>query len=473
MDELLVHDILRTTAARVPGRIAVSYRGTQLTYGEQLELVERLVGVLAGRSVGRGDRVAWWADTNLHAGTLYYALAHLGAIFVPLNPRFSDQECQAVLDIVEPSFVVCDEHHPGDVELSELLAQTPPSVVDLEPVHEHDPDVIFFTSGTTGQPKGVVLSHRANRLRTQATAESKGVVMTMFPQFHWGGWSFCHNAWYGGDEYALVDGGNTTAILETMDRRRVTSFYGIPAVWRRIFEADRSGYDLAALREANTGTSATPVELLETIAKTFPGTSTWIGYGATEAGGLCRLGPEDLFRKPGSVGLPSAGMHVRIVDGELWVRSPQAFSGYFRNPEATAAAVVDGWYRTGDLVERDEEGYVWVVGRVKDMIRTGGETVAPAEVDVVLQRHQAVVDAAVAGVPDVDWGEVVTAFVVLRPGDTLDLEALRRHCGDSLAGYKHPRRLVVVDAIPRTGPTGQVQRRLLVEIALEQETGNG
>ena len=150
------------------------------------------------------------------------------------------------------------------------------------------------------------------------------------------------------------------------------------------------------------------------------------------------------------------------------MKSAQAFLGYFRNPEATAAVVVDGWYRTGDLVERDDEGYMWVVGRVKDIIRTGGESVAPAEVDVVMQRHPSVADAAVAGVPDDDWGEVVTAFVVLRPGTTLELAQLRQHCGGSLAGYKHPRRLVLVDQIPRTGPTGQVQRRRLVDIASAQ-----
>jgi acyl-CoA synthetase (AMP-forming)/AMP-acid ligase II len=237
-------------------------------------------------------------------------------------------------------------------------------------------------------------------------------------------------------------------------------------------DADRSTYDLSSLRQVNTGTSATPLELVTRLAVTFPGTITSIGYGATEAGGICQLRPEDVLRKPGSVGLPSVGVHFRVVDGELWVRSPQTFSGYFRDREATAAALVDGWYRTGDLVERDEEGYFWVVGRTKDMIRTGGETVAPAEVDVVIQRHPAVADGAVAGVPDDDWGEVVTAFVVLRPGHTLDLEELRRHCS-ALAAFKHPRRLLVVKAIPRTGPTGQVQRRRLVELARSAPPSSG
>jgi len=157
---------------------------------------------------------------------------------------------------------------------------------------------------------------------------------------------------------------------------------------------------------------------------------------------------------------------VRLdADGELWARNPFLFSGYFRDEEATAAAVVDGWYRTGELAEVDDEGYYYIVGRTKDLIRTGGETVAPVEVDQVIQSHPAVADAAVAGVPDGDWGEVITAFVVLRGGQTLDLAALRHHCDGRLAAHKHPRRLVTVEAIPRTGPTGQVQRRRLVDLA--------
>ena len=475
MDQLLLHDILRTTAARTPSRVAASYRGEVVTFGELAERAEHLAVVLAGRGVRRGDRVAWWGDTSIDAGALYYGAAQAGATFVPLNPRSSAEEARAVLDLADPALVVHDGYHAGDVAIEALLHERRPSAVELPVVEETDADVIFFTSGTTGTPKGAVLSHRSNRMRTSGStmnggSGSAGPMGSMFPQFHWGGWSFVHNAWYAGDEIALVDGGDTASILEAIDRRRVTRFYAIPAVWRRILEADRSGYDLTCLRQVNTGTSATPLDLVTRLGATFPGTTTSIGYGATEAGGLCQLAPEDLVRKPGSVGLPALGVHFRLVEGELWVRSPQTFSGYFRNPEATAAALVDGWYRTGDLVERDDEGYFWVVGRTKDMIRTGGETVAPAEVDVVIQRHPAVADGAVAGVPDDDWGELVTAFVVLRPGHSLDIDELRAHCGASLAAFKHPRRLVLVDAIPRTGPTGQVQRRRLVERARPEAT---
>ena len=163
------------------------------------------------------------------------------------------------------------------------------------------------------------------------------------------------------------------------------------------------------------------------------------------------------------MGLPLPGNHFRLVEGELWVRNCVSFSGYFRNPAATAEVLVDGWYRTGDLVEVDQDGYHWVVGRAKDVIRTGGETVAPTEVEETLRKHHAVRDVAVAGVPDQAWGELVTAFVVVEPGKTVTVEELREFCVPLLAGYKHPRALVLVDDLPRAEATGKVQRARLLE----------
>jgi fatty-acyl-CoA synthase len=311
----------------------------------------------------------------------------------------------------------------------------------------------------------VVLSQRTERLRVRATPWPVGANVCMFPQFHMAGWSII-STWLSGDEVAYVERAEAELLLETVHTRRAHSLYAIPAVWRRLLDADRSRYDLSSLRTADTGTSATTPELLAAISDAFPGTTTSISYGSTEASLICMLWPEDIHRKPGSVGPAAPASSVRLDDqGELWVRNPYLFSGYFRDDEATAAAVVDGWYRTGELAEVDDEGYYYVVGRTKDLIRTGGETVAPVEVDQVVQAHPAVIDAAVAGVPDEDWGEIITAFVVLREGQALDLTALRQHCDGRLAAHKHPRRVVVVDAIPRTGATGQVQRRLLVEVA--------
>ena len=302
-------------------------------------------------------------------------------------------------------------------------------------------------------------------LRTRGNPWPVGPTVCMFPQFHMAGWSII-STWLSGDEVAFVERADAELLLHTVQARRAHSLYAIPAVWRRLLDADRSSYDLSSLRAADTGTSATTPELLAAIADALPGTTTAISYGSTEASLICMLWPQDIQRKPGSVGPPASASEVRLDDnGELWVRNPYLFSGYFRDDDATAAAVVDGWYRTGELAEVDDEGYYSVVGRTKDLIRTGGETVAPVEVDQVVQSHPAVVDAAVAGVPDDDWGEVITAFVVLREGHDLDLTGLRQHCHGRLAAHKHPRRLVTLEAIPRTGATGQVQRLRLVEIA--------
>ena len=471
MDQLLVGDVIKTAAARVPNRPAASLSERQMTYAELGAASERLAAILLGRGLGRGDRVVWWAETSLDAVPLYFATAHIGAIFTPLNPRYTDAEAAVVLDRSDPAIIITDTGRGGHVTMAELLAQRPPASVEFPSVHEDDPHVIFFTSGTTGEPKGCVLSHRTQRLRAGNGSWPLGATICMFPQFHMAGWATTLHTWLSGDEMVYVVRPDAEYLLEAVERHRAYQMYCIPAVWRRILEADRSGYDVSSLVRADTGTSATTPELLAGIAEAFPGTTTSIAYGSTEASLVCMLWPDDVLRKPGSVGPPAPGVHVRLDESsELWTRSPHLFSGYFRNEEATAAALVDGWYRTGELAERDDEGHYYIAGRAKDLIRTGGETVAPVEVDIVLQRHPAVADAAVAGIPDDNWGEVVAAFVVLRHGRSLELAELREHCEGQLARHKHPRRLLIVDAIPRTGPTGQVQRRHLVDIAAKAES---
>lgn len=466
--QLLLHDILRAAAEQAPQRPALTLGDTTLSFAEVRAMSDRLAGALHRRGIRHGDRVTWWANVSIECPPLYYALASLGAIFVPMNPGYRDDEAAAIVDLVEPSLQISDDAHDGDVTMAELLDEPDSGRPDVEPdISENDPDVIFCTSGTTGTPKGVVLSHRSNRLRTSSAGPAGvGPTLTMFPHFHWGGWSFLHNAWASRDEMVLAPAVDANTLLDQIERRRVVRFYSIPGIMRRILDSDLSGRDLTSLREANTGTSATPLDYLDEIAAAFPGVTTSIGYGATEAGGLATLAPVDLRRKPGSVGLPMHGLLTRFVDDELWVTTPAMALGYWRNPEADEAWV-DGWYRTGDLVERDDEGYLYVVGRIKDLIRTGGEYVAPPEVDTVIQRHPAVADGAVAGIPDDDWGEVIAAFVVLADGASLTLEQLREHCSHDLSGHKQPRRLYIVDAIARTGPTGQVQRRHLTARAAE------
>jgi acyl-CoA synthetase (AMP-forming)/AMP-acid ligase II len=463
VNPLLLHEAFFAAAARYPGRVAVSRGDESVTFDQLAVQTRQVARALAAKGVGRTDRLGWWGDTRLDLVPLFLACASLGVTFTPVNPRFTADEARAVLDVAEPVLLVVDEEHEGDVRLSDLNHSTVSGGLAAPGTRETDGHVMFFTSGTTGKPKAIELSHRISMLRALSAMSDfpRGPLVCMFPLFHMSGWSSALSPWFSGEEVVLADGSDAEQLVRAIERHRAQRFYALPAVWRRILDLDLRQFELKSLEHADTGTSATTVDLLTEIHDALPQTSTTVIYGSTEASGVCRLGFEDLRRKPGSVGLPLPGVLVRLEEEELWVRSPFIFSGYFRNPKATEAALVDGWYRTGDLAQMDDEGYISIVGRASDMIRTGGEYVAPAEVDGVVQDHPAVLDAAITGVPDDNWGEIVTAFVVLRPGTSLSLDELRRHCEGRLAAYKVPRELVLVQAIPRTGATRQVKRRHL------------
>jgi Acyl-CoA synthetases (AMP-forming)/AMP-acid ligases II len=254
-------------------------------------------------------------------------------------------------------------------------------------------------------------------------------------------------------------------LLDTVQRHHAGRLYAIPAVWARILEHGVDGYDLSTLREADTGTSATPPELIAALRKALPHTVTRIFYGSTEAGPATILPHADLAAKPGGVGRPQPACEVRLsTTGEVCVRNPFLMDGYFDDAAATAEVLRDGWYHTGDLGAFDADGYLSIVGRARDVIRSGGETISPAEIEQVLAAHPAFAEVAVVGVPDPVWGEIVTACIVVRAGaEPPDVDSLRIWCADRLAPFKHPRRVVVLDALPRTPATGQVQRTLIVE----------
>jgi len=328
---------------------------------------------------------------------------------------------------------------------------------------ERDPQVLFFTSGSTGRPKGVLLSHRTNRLRAMVLPPVAR-TLCMFPLFHMAGYSMALNAWNVRGTITFVPTPTADAILREVESRRIERLYCIPAVWARVLEADRSRYRLDSLRCVDTGTSATPPELIAALKEAFPGTTTAVHYGSTECGPAAILTDEDVLRKPGSVGLPALGVELRTTDAsELCVRSELLMSGYFDNPEASREALRDGWYHTGDVASVDPEGYVWIVGRLREIIRTGGETVAPVEVERALSDHPGIAEVAIVGLPDDHWGELICAVVVPRGDKVVALEELRAHLGGRLAPHKHPRRLEVVSELPRTAATRQVQRSLLVE----------
>jgi fatty-acyl-CoA synthase len=431
-----------------------------------------------------------WADTALDVLPLFVACAKVGAIFAPLNARHGPAEAQPVAALARARLLVADAAHAdpahailadaGGPQLARIgggagrgldfslgaLGSARAAPVPPDAPRETDPHVLFFTSGSTGRPKGVVLSHRASYLRgfQGVFRDVPERSVCMFPLFHMAAFTLAIAAWQTRGELALVESATADELLGAVERRRANRLYAIPAVWARILETDPGKFDTASLREADTGTSAVPIELVRALKERYPNSATRIYYGSTEAGSGTTLPDADVLRKPGSVGPPSPGVDLRLSDaGEILLRSAYLFDGYFGDPAATSVALRDGWYHTGDLGELDGEGYLHVVGRIKELIRSGGESIAPVEVEKCLANHPDVAEIAVIGVPDPTWGEVVCAVVVARPGARPTLEALQRHCEGRLANFKKPRRIEFVSALPRTAATGQIQRALLVE----------
>jgi acyl-CoA synthetase (AMP-forming)/AMP-acid ligase II len=485
---LLIGDVFRRNAAVVPDRVAASLGERTLTHAQLDAAGNRLARALADRGIQRGDRVLSWADTSLDVLPLFVALAKLGAAFAPLNARLGPQEAADVARLARGSLLVVDPARAADAERVAAAAGIPhhagyPGVdgadLVLDPalfpddsdyrdpaLGEDDTHVIFFTSGSTGRPKGVVLSHRANYLRSfqGVFRDDPERTVCMFPLFHMAAFTLALSAWQTRGEIAFVQSATAEQILGAAERIRANRIYCIPLVWNRILETDTGRFDLSSLRELDTGTSATPIELIRALKERFPATVTRIYYGSTEVGSATSLGDADVLARPGSVGPASPGVDVALCeDGEIRCRSAYMMDCYFDDPEATAGALKDGWFHTGDLGALDDEGCLSIVGRKKELIRSGGESISPGEVEAALRDAPGVAEIAVVGVPDNDWGEVVCAVVVDAPGEQPSLSALQAHCEGTLASFKKPRRLIVAESLPRTAATGQVQRALLVE----------
>jgi fatty-acyl-CoA synthase len=485
---LLIGDIFRRNAEVVPHGDAASLGALTWSHAELEARGLRVAAALRELGIGHGDRVVSWSDSSLSILPLFVALSKLGAVFAPLNARLGADEAAAVAGLARASLLVTDASraeaaqsvaasagigcvaHYGNGGAGACLEADalpdPTGAIEEPALTEGDPHVLFFTSGSTGRPKGVVLSHRANHLRT-----FQGVFrdvpersVCMFPMFHMAAFTLGLAAWQTRGHIAFVESATANEILDAVEHHRSNRLYCIPLVWARILEQETSNWDLSSLRELDTGTSATPIELVRALKQRFPGTATRIYYGSTEVGSATTLPDADVLRKPGSVGLPTPGVEIKLADdGEICVQSPFLTDGYFDAPEQTADSLRGGWFHTGDLAAVDDEGYYAIVGRKKELIRSGGESVAPPEVEAVLASAPGVAEVSVIGLPDVQWGEVVCAVVVPKPGAQVTLASLQEHCEGRIAGFKKPRRIGLVAALPRTAATRQVQRTLLVE----------
>lgn len=501
-----LHTLGRWTADRAratPDRVAIDDRGVELRYRDLDARASALATRLRGAGYGAGDRIATLTGNSADHVVLFFACAQAGLVLVPISWRLSPREIAQQLELADPLLLVVEDEFAslGAAALERLL--DPPASIaigargiersTLAPrrargaaaaaarnVRDDDPLLIMFTSGTLAAPKGVILTH-ANcfwtNLALSRTAEitSHDVVLAVMPQYHVGGWNVQPLlAWWMGATVVLERTFDPGRVLHLIEDRGITTTMGVPANYLLLAEhPDFASTDLSTLRHAIVGGAPMPEPLLRTWHGR--GVALTQGYGLTEASPnvLC-LPDEDARTRVGSAGRPYPHVEVMLVDpvtsepvegagtGELLVRGPSVFSGYVRDPLETESAVRDGWLHTGDLMTRDADGYYRVIDRIKDIFITGGESVAPAEIESVLFEHPAVADAAVIGVPDERWGEVPVAYVVTRPGVAWDETTIVEHCDARLARFKVPTRVLSIEEIPRSGAE-KVRRRDLLD----------
>jgi len=480
-------------ADQTPSRSAIHYQGTDLSYAALWHRIERASGALATLGIARGDRVAILAYNCPEILILLLAAARLGALMVPLNWRLTVTEHRLILADCTPKLLFAEDEwraHAGQLGLPvHALATleggaTPVSEACLSG-DDADDALIVYTSGTTGKPKGAVLTQGGliwNAYNAIAAHDmgQRDHALNALPMFHVGGLNIQGlPVLVAGAQVTLHRHFDPALWLADVVARRPTLSVLVPAMMAAIIAHPtwpRS--DLSSLRMIHAGSMIVPDSLIQAFhARGIP-----VGqiYGSTETAPFATvLLKDDAQAKLGSAGKPALHTEIRLVAdpersgdtaegvGEVWVRGPNVMRGYWNAPEATRAALVDGWYRTGDLARRDADGFYWIVGRSKDVIISGGENIYPAELENVLADCPAIAEAAVVGLADAKWGEAACACVVRAPGATLDEAGVLALFKDRLARYKHPRRVLFMEALPKTA-MGKVQK---FELRKAVETG--
>ena len=500
LDELRVADVVREHASTRGDVVALRCGTGALTYAELDDRSNRLAQVLLSAGVRAGDRVAHLDRTAPEVVELLFATSKIGAVTVPLNWRLAGAELQTIVADAGCAVLIAG---PGYREVArEIAAAVPqlPEVIETgedyegrleshfgdDPGHRggaNDVAVQMYTSGTTGLPKGVLTTQR-NLAAAYLSADvwsfdSRSISLTPLPMFHIGGIGWAYLGLVNGATTILVSEFDAAEVIDQLERERVTNAVFVPTILQMLAAVPGAAErDFSSLRSIAYGASPITTPVLRAALRTFRCPLFGV-YGLTETtGGVVQLRPEDhdadgarqhLLR---SAGRPLPWVEMRIADpagldcgvdevGEVWLRAPNVMAGYYNRPTETAAALTpDGWLRTGDGGYRDEDGYLFLTDRIKDMIVSGGENIYPVEVEEVLAQHDGVGDVAVIGVPDERWGETVMALVVLAPGAMLDAGELVAFARERLAGYKLPRSVEFVAELPRSA-AGKVLKREL------------
>ncbi|MBI5522183.1 MAG: long-chain fatty acid--CoA ligase [Desulfarculus sp.] len=530
-----IQEFLRVAANLAPNKPAIDYHGSLMTFRELRQASLRLAAALAAQGIGKGDRVALHLPNCPQYILAYYAVLHLGAIVVNVNPQYTPAELkhvmdtttpramitfdlampqvQALLQTVEPFLVVVTalqdfikgvpastarglDLPEGWRHFSQLLDGAPAARPPRVAVHCQDPAVIMFTGGTTGFPKGAVLTH-ANYVSSATACALWGegslrmipverrTVMAVLPLFHVFGQICClQYAVYTGATMILVPKFDIDQFMGTLERiPEIAYFPAVPTLAHAIVNHAKAGQlELdRKIKLLNTGGGPMPLSLIEQVEDL--GILYSEGWGMTETTSLGIANPFIGLKKHGSIGIPLVGADVKLVDlesgehevptgtpGEIAIKAPYVMSGYWHNPEETAKQLKSGWLHTGDVAVKDDDGYIFIVDRKKDMIIAGGFNIYPREIDEVLFQHPKVSQAVTLGVPDPYRGETVKAFVVLKPGESATAQEIIAFCRERLTGYKVPRQIEFRESLPKSA-VGKLLRKALrdEELAKQKE----
>jgi fatty-acyl-CoA synthase len=485
----------------------------RLTYRQYGERADRLSNALAGLSVKRGQRVAWLGYNCHRLLEAYYGVVQFGAVLLPMNIRLTAPEIAFILEDSESVALFYDrdflpiveqvkkqsttirhfvplEPEQGQTGYEQLLAAASPVFSPPDDIADDEMAELFYTSGTTAHPKGVMMTHRnlyLHGLQVMAGLGVKDSVVQLhtIPLFHVNGWGTPHAISGAGGRHIVIKKFDPKQVLELVQKERVTHFSMVPTMATALVNYPGvKEYDLSSLEFIQIGGAASPVDLIKEVEQTL-GCGCYAGYGLTETTPVCTVGflkdhlknlpDEERWARQAMTGYPVPGVEIDIVDpndnhlphdgvsvGEIVVHADNVMAGYWRRPDETTQVMRGGWFHTGDMAVVDDEGYFLIVDRKKDIIISGGENISSIEVEQAIYSHASVMECAVIAIPDDRWGEVPKAFVVLKPGHTLTEQELMDYCRSQLPGFKIPKSIDFVDALPKGG-TGKILKKELRE----------
>jgi acyl-CoA synthetase (AMP-forming)/AMP-acid ligase II len=487
-------------ARKTPDKEALVFKGNRFSFNEFNNRVNRVANGLADIGISKGEKVAILFTNCNELLESFFAIAKLGAICVPLNFRMSVPEYIYQLEQTKAKAIIfldsfsdsvktfCEKlkdlNYPicvGQSNINDFISYE--KMIENNSQDEPETDVkdddilmIMYTSGTTGKPKGVVQTHKnliMSILNYLYHGTASGSRLIVLPLFHTAGFVAVLGGIYFGNKVVLMDNADPLNIMETIQKEKIENIGLVPVLWNLIVNHPNfSAYDLSSIKIGGTGAAPTPMSLKQKIIEYLPNMMLYEAFGQTETNSVGAFADTfDLINKPGSVGKIAFYIEARIVNdndsevpkgeiGEIVYRGPTVMREYYDNPDATSEAFKNGWFHSGDLVKQDDDGYIYIVDRKKDIIISGGENISAWEVENTLSAHPDIMEAAVIGVPDEKWGENVKAYVVLRPGKMLSENEVINFCKGKIASYKKPRYVEFIKELPRN-PAGKVKKFVL------------